>query len=155
MDFAAMPSDREVRQKHVPVSAKQPAKQPDTNSHRRGTPASPTTSQVFRAPQILPGGAALEAKTPTKQPAIPAAPSPTAGSDALRGIFTDKIDKAKTTARIRKNQITMEAFDLAVRQPNAVVTRLSITDQLAGILPALLIFGALVALIIIYAIQPR
>ena len=155
MDFAAMPSDREVRQKHEPGTARM-VKRPLTDSQTKGTPASHSTSHVFRAPQILPGGAALESKKPAAPAApIPAAPSPTAGSDALRGIFTDKIEKAKTTARLRKNQIKMEALDLAIRQPNAGAAPLTLVDQLAGLLPALLIFGVLAALIIVYALQPR
>jgi hypothetical protein len=155
MDFPAMPADREVRQKHEPGTGRI-AKTPATDTHRRPLPGSKSTSQIFRAPQILPGGAALEARNPVAQPSAgPAAPSPTAGSDALRGIFTDKIEKAKTTARLKKNQLKMEALDLAIRRPGAGVARLTLADQFAGLLPALLIFAALAALIIVYALQPR
>jgi serine/threonine protein kinase len=155
MDFPAMPSDREVRQKHEPATGRI-AKAPAADTPRRPVPASKTTSQIFRAPQILPGGAALEARNPVVQgPGVPAAPAAITGSDALRGVFTDKIEKAKTTARLKKNQLKLEALDLAFRRPAAGVARLTLADQFAGLLPALLIFAALAALIIVYALQPR
>ncbi len=154
MDFPAMPSDREVRQKHEP-GATGTTKQPVAASQRKGTPASSSTSHVFRAPQVMPGGYALESKNPGIPAPTPAAPSPTAGSDALRGVFTDKIEKAKTTARLRKNRSQMEALDMAFTRPTAGVAQLTLADQIAGLLPAALIFGALVALVIIYAFQTR
>lgn len=155
MDFPAMPSDREVRQKIEPGTGRTVKRPPMTASQTKGTPASHSTSHVFRAPQIMPGGNALESRNPPASAPVAAPQSPTAGSDALRGVFTDKIEKAKTTARLRKNQIKMEALDLAFRRPDAGTARLTFADQLAGLLPALLIFGALAALIIVYALQPR
>ena len=39
-----------------------------------------------------------------------------AGSEALRRVLTEKIEKVRTTARIRKNEKNMQALDLEVRR---------------------------------------
>ena len=152
MGFQAMPGDREVgrRDKDDPKLKKA------TVSHTRQ--ASVTTSQIFKANPSVGGVEALEAKRPelVRPPAKPLSVSPTAGSDALRKTMTDKIEKVRTTARLRKNEDRMQALDLEIRRgtaPLAGASATSFTDHLRAHVFGLALVLALVALMVLFTLQ--
>lgn len=122
MDFPALPNDKEAgrHQQKDPTSKV-------TASHRRHPP-SVTTSQMFKSPANIGGAEALESKNPqtARLAARPLPANADAGSEALRRILTEKIEKTRTTARIRKNEKNMQALDLEVRRGSS---------QLAGTAP--------------------
>lgn len=108
MDFPALPTDKEV--------GRQQQKQDPGSKVTRRQPPSVTTSQMFKASPNIGGAEALEAKNPqTGRLAKPIPASADVGSEALRRVLTDKIEKARTTARIRKNEKQMRALDLEAR----------------------------------------
>jgi serine/threonine protein kinase len=157
MDFPALPTDKEAgrqQQKQDPASK-------GTGAYsRQAMSKSPsvTTSQMFKSPVSVGGAEALEAKDPqsARYTARPMPTSVDAGSEALRRILTDKIEKARTTARIRKNQQNMQALDLEIRRgssPLAGAAQLPLSAHLAGILPGLLLLLILALLMVWFVFQ--
>ncbi len=148
MDFPVMPSERGTgrgeKAHHVtPPHARQP---------------SVTTSQIFKASPNVGGVEALEAKSPqsARITAKPMPSTPDAGSEALRKVMTEKIEKARTTARIRKNELRMQALDLEMRRgasPVAGAAPISFGSHLIAYLPGLFLLLALVVLLVWYVFQ--
>jgi serine/threonine protein kinase len=150
--FQAMPGDKEVdrRDKDDPKLKK------ITVSHTRQ--ASVTTSQIFKANPNVGGNEALESKRPesVRLQARPLPVNPTAGSDALRKTLTEKIEKVRTTARLRKNENRMQALDLEVRRgtaPLAGVRAIPFTDHLRAHVFGLILVLALVFLMVLFVLQ--
>ncbi len=150
--FQAMPGDREVgrRDKDDPKLKK------STVSQTRQ--ASVTTSQIFKANPNVGGNDALEAKRSgsVRLQTKPVSANPTAGSDALRKTLTDKIEKVRTTARLRKNQDRMQALDLEVRRgtaPPAGARAIPFADHLRAHVVGLILVLALVALMVLFVLQ--
>jgi serine/threonine-protein kinase len=97
MDFQSLPGDKATGR----LENKDP-KAKVTHSHRKAP--SVTTSKIFKAPPNISGGAeALELKK-SQASGQTTRSVPENGSDALRKMLTDKIDKVRTTARFNKNQ---------------------------------------------------
>jgi hypothetical protein len=155
MDFPALPGDKEVGRQQQ----KQEPGQKGTASHRRNQPPSVTTSQIFKASPNVGGVEALEAKNPqsARHTAKPLPASADAGSEALRKILTDKIEKARTTARHRKNQQQMQALDLEVRSGGASlaagVAPLPMSEHLRAHLPGFLLLLILGLLLVLFVLQ--
>jgi serine/threonine protein kinase len=152
MDFPALPGDKEAgrqQQKQDPASKV-------TSSHRRQAP-SVTTSQIFKASPNIGGAEALEAKSP-QTARLTAKPMPTAdaGSEALRKILTDKIEKARTTARIRKQEKHMQALDLEARGGPVTLAGtapLPLGEHLIALLPGFSVLLILAILLVWYLFQ--
>ena len=152
LEFQAMPGDREVgrRDKDDPKLTKSTAS--------KARQVSVSTSQIFKANPNFGGNEALEAKRleSIRLPAKSLSVNPTAGSDALRKILTDKVEKVRTTARLRKNQDRMQALDLEVRHgtaPLAGANAISLTDHLLAHVFGLALVLALVVLMVLFALQ--
>jgi serine/threonine protein kinase len=152
MGFQAMPGDKEVgrRDKDDPKLKKA------TVSQTRQ--ASVTTSQIFKANPSVGGNDALESNRAesVRLQAKTLPVNPTAGSDALRKILTDKVEKVRTTTRLRKNQDRMQALDLEVRRgsaPLAGARTVPFTDHLRAHIFGLILVLALVALMALFALQ--
>lgn len=146
MDFPALPTEKGVSRQEK-----------GTGSHPRKQAPSITTSQMFKSPIAVGGADALEAKAPgvARKP-VPA--SGDAGSEALRRILTDKIEKARTTSRIQKNENRMQALDLEIRRgltPSSSGSPVSLSNLLAAYLPGLLLLLALVVLMVWFIFQDR
>ncbi|HEX3135368.1 MAG TPA: serine/threonine-protein kinase [Planctomycetota bacterium] len=155
MDFPALPTDKEAgrqQQKQTPGSHRV------TAAHKRQAP-SVTTSQIFKASPNVGGAEALEEKNPQGRP--PSKPLPAvadAGSEALRRILTDKIEKARTTSRIRKNEKRMQALDLEVRSGGgsyACAAFMPFSVHLMAYLPGLFLLLVLAVLLTWLAFQQR
>ena len=116
MDFPSLPNDKGTGRQQQ----KDPASKV-TASHRRQPPAV-TTTQRFKSPTSIGGVEALESKKPqtARLSAKPIPASADAGSEALRRVLTEKIEKARTTARISKNELKMQALDLEVRRGSSL-----------------------------------
>jgi hypothetical protein len=146
MDFPAMPTEKGVGRQEK-----------GTASHTRQQPPSVTTSQMFKSPVSVGGADALEAKIPgVARKVLPAAAD--AGSEALRRILTDKIEKARTTSRIRRNENRMQSLDLEIRRgvaPSSSGAPLSLSTVLVAYLPGLLLLLALIVLIVWFVFQQR
>jgi hypothetical protein len=147
-----MPGDREVgrRDKDDPKLKK------STVSQTRQ--ASVTTSQIFKANPNVGGNDELEARRPetVRLQAKPLSVNPTAGSDALRKVLTEKIEKVRTTARLRKNQDRMQALDLEVRRGTASpagARTIPFTDHLQAHVFGLILLLALVGLMVLFVFQ--
>ena len=148
MDFPVLPTDKgmgrgEKAHAVTPAHARQP---------------SVTTSQIFKASPNVGGGEALEAKNPqtARFAAKPLPASPDVGSEALRRVLTDKIEKTRTTARIRKNELRMQALDLEVRRgtsPLAGAAPIPLGSHLIALLPGLFLLMVLVVLLVWYVFQ--
>lgn len=154
MDFPALPGDKEAGRQQQ----KQDPGGKVTSSHRRNQPPSVTTSQMFKASPNIGGVEALEAKSPqtARHTAKPMPASADAGSEALRRILTEKIEKARTTARIRKNEQNMQALDLEARRgssPLAGAVQLPLSTQLVAHLPGFFLLLALAILMVWFAFQ--
>jgi hypothetical protein len=146
MDFPALPTEKGFARSDK-----------GTTAHTRKQAPSVTTSQIFKAPTAVGGADALEAKTPgvARKP-IPA--SGEVGSEALRRILTDKIEKARTTSRIRRNENRMQALDLEIRRgstPSSSGTPISLSHALAAYLPGLLLLLVLAVLVVWFIFQQR
>ena len=146
MDFPVMPSEKGTGRSEKPV----------TPAHARQP--SVTTSQIFKASPNVGGVEALEAKNPqtARITAKPMPSTPDVGSEALRKVLTEKIEKARTTARIRKNELRMQALDLEIRRgtsPLAGAAPISFGSHLIAYLPGLFLLLALVVLLVWYAFQ--
>lgn len=153
MDFPALPTDKEAGRQQQ----KDPG-QKVTASHRRNQAPSVTTSQIFKASPNVGGAEALEAKNPLARPASKPMPtSADAGSEALRRILTDKIEKARTTARINKNQKQMQALDIEVRGGlsglSAGAAPLPLGEHLIAMLPGFALILILAILMVMFALQ--
>lgn len=155
MDFPALPTDKEAGRQQ---QKQEPGSHRVTASHKR-QPPSVTTSQIFKASPNVGGVEALEAKNPTTRPISKPLPAVhDAGSEALRRILTDKIEKARTTSRIRKNEKSMQALDLELRHGGASVSSaapMPFTVHLMAYLPGLFLLLLLVALLAWFALQQR
>jgi serine/threonine protein kinase len=152
MGFQAMPGDREVgrRDKDDPKLKKV------TVSHTRQ--ASVTTSQMFKANPNVGGDDALESKRPetVRLQVKPLPVNPTAGSDALRKSLTEKIEKVRTTARLRKNENRMQALDLEVRRgsaPLAGASAIPFSDHLRAHFFGIILVLALAFLMVLFVLQ--
>jgi serine/threonine protein kinase len=147
-DFQALPGDRAADR----IDKKDP-KAKATDTHRRSP--SVTTSQIFKASSNVTGGTeALESKTPLAVRQInPIFPGN--GSEALRKIMTDKIEKVRTTARFKKNQTRMQALDIEVRRglPSLATGERQISEALAANAPAIVLLIIIIALVVIYFAQ--
>jgi serine/threonine protein kinase len=137
LDFPTLPTDKGVEHNNK-----------TTGIHRRR--ASVSTSQMFRvSTHIVPDNEALEAKNTAKRKPLPISDK---GSDALRKILTDKIEKTKTTARISKNQQKMVALDIEAKRelPTLRSGELSFARVVAAYYPALIMLVLLIVLLIIF-----
>ncbi|MBA3697554.1 MAG: serine/threonine protein kinase [Planctomycetes bacterium] len=153
MDFQALPGDKEAgrqQQKQDPAAKV-------TSSHRR-QPPSVTTSQIFKASPNIGGAEALEAKNP-QTARLTAKPLPTsadAGSDALRKVLTEKIEKARTTARIRRQEKHMQALDLEARGGSVTLAgtaSLPLGAHLIALLPGFSVLLILAILMVWFVFQ--
>jgi eukaryotic-like serine/threonine-protein kinase len=155
MDFPALPTDKEVGRQQQ----KDPANK-GTTPHRRHPP-SVTTSQIFKASPNVGGVDALEAKNPqsARHTAKPLPTGADAGSEALRRILTDKIEKARTTARHRRNQQQMQALDLEARSGSAPLSAgaapLPVGEQVLAFLPGFVLLLILAVLLAMFVLQQR
>lgn len=153
MDFPALPNDKEVGRQQQ----KQDPGGKVTASHRRNPP-SVTTSQIFKASPNIGGAEALEAKNPQsgRLAAKPVPASADAGSEALRRILTDKIEKARTTARIRKNEKQMRALDLEARDGSSRssdVAELPSGSNVVALMPGFFLLLVLAILMVWFVFQ--
>jgi serine/threonine protein kinase len=158
-DFVAHPGDADSRAINRAAGPKPPStgthvrKQLTVGQVKPPPPPPPKkdsdSSKHFRPSAAdLSGSPALESHRPQGAPAAPAT-----GSDALRKVFTDKVEKAKTTARFRKDQLKMQALDLEARRFNPGAAQLRLTDQLAASVPWLLLASVLIALMVFFIMQ--
>jgi serine/threonine protein kinase len=151
MDFPMLPTDKEVGR----LEKQEPTK--GTAAHHR-RPPSVTTSQIFKASPNIGGVEALEAKNP-QSARFTAKPVPTTtdvGSEALRKVLTEKIEKARTTARIRRTEQRMQALDLELRgfsSPMAGIGQLPLGAHLMAYLPGTFLLLVLVTLVVVLVMQ--
>jgi serine/threonine protein kinase len=156
MDFPALPTDKEAGRQQ---QKQEPGSHRVTASHKRQQPPSVTTSQIFKASPNVGGAEALEAKNPTVRPPVKPLPAAQdAGSEALRRILTDKIEKARTTSRIRKNEKRMQALDLEIRHGGASfigAAPMPFSVHVMAYLPGLFLMLVLAVLLAWLALQQR
>ena len=146
--FQALPGDKATGR----IENKDP-KSKGTASHRQAP--SVTTSQMFQTtPSVAGGTDALESNKPhTVRQVAKAAPEN--GSDALRKVLTDKIEKVQTTARFKKNQTRMQALDAEVQRglPSLATGELPMAQALLALGPVMGLVIIVLALLIFYFTQ--
>ncbi len=143
--FQALPGDKATGR----IENKDP-KSKGTASYRQAP--SVTTSQMFQTtPSVAGGTDALESKKPHIVRPV-AKTTPTNGSDALRKVLTDKIEKVQTTARFKKNQTRMQALDVEVRRglPSVATGELPMAQALLALGPIMGLLLIVLVLVIWY-----
>jgi serine/threonine-protein kinase len=158
-EFVPMPVDRETRS-----ITRDRHKQPSSGAYRPSSGSARVPADAARhqpSPVTTPGTDPLVAHRPpaakvpakTAQPPQPQSqPRTDLGSEALRKVFTDKIEKVKTTARIRRQQQKMEAVSLEIRS-GSTTAALPLTVRLAGMAPMLVIGLVLIGLLVVWLLQ--